>query len=71
MALTESTEDKVANLLLKLLSAGEVEKIAMTKRQHEIMESLVIVYMLVASTGGDLNSIATLDGIWDSTINIT
>jgi hypothetical protein len=67
----EVVEDKIKNLITKLTTTNKLEKISMTKEQHEVMESLVVVYMIVASTGGDLKSIATLDEIWDSIIKIT
>ena len=71
MSKKETTEEKIANLLLKLSTYGKVEKINMTKVQHDMMESLVVVYMIAASTGSEPKYFVELDGIWDSIINIT
>lgn len=70
MPQTETFEDKMKNLY-RIATKDNIEKINMTKDQHTVMENLVIAYMLVADSGGDKDSLATLDKYWDSIINIT
>jgi hypothetical protein len=70
MPQTETFEDKIENIC-RIATKDKIEKINMTKDQHTVMENLVVIYMTIAASGGDKNSLATLDQFWDSIINIT